>query len=58
MKIKDIVIRNGDGSYEFTQNIEIRSPNGIIKLGPGVRMMPGVKMFGVDIVEILEMNIN
>ena len=57
MKAKDFFIQHPDGSYEPTRSLTINGPSGRVTLGPGIRLKPGVRFMGIDITEILYMDI-
>ena len=58
MKVRDLLIHHPDGSYEPKQPIAITTPSGKVTLNPGVRFQPGVKFMGVDIREVLDMEVD
>lgn len=58
MKVRDLLIHHPDGSYEPKQPITITRQGGKATLNPGVRFQPGVKFMGVDITEVLDMEVD
>ncbi|HAQ05555.1 MAG: hypothetical protein UX53_C0040G0003 [Candidatus Azambacteria bacterium GW2011_GWB2_46_37] len=59
MKLKDILIKNADGSYQPKTQISISRPDGnIITIGPDVKLQPGVQFSGIDIKDFLEREVN
>lgn len=59
MKLKDILIKHQDGSYEPRAPISISRPDGnVITIGPGIKLKPGVKFSGIDIKDLLERDVN
>lgn len=58
MKLKDILIKHEDGSYEPKTPISISKPDGnVVTIGPGVKLQPGVEFFGINISELLERDV-
>ena len=58
MKVRDIVKKLDDESYELQASVTITGPNGQVSLSPGTKLRPGVKILGMDIEEILELDID
>ncbi|MCJ7613599.1 hypothetical protein MUO71_02375 [Candidatus Bathyarchaeota archaeon] len=58
MRVRDLLIHHPDGSYEPRQPITVTSQSGKVSLSPGVRFQPGVKFMGVDITEVLDMEVD
>jgi hypothetical protein len=59
MKLKDVLIKHEDGSYEPKSPISIsRSDGNVVTIGPGVRLRSGVKFLGIDINDLLEKEIS
>jgi hypothetical protein len=59
MKLKDILIKNKDGSYEPQSSISISRPDGnVVTIGPGVKIRAGVQFWGMDIKDLLEKEIS
>ena len=58
MRVRDLLIHYPDGSYEPKQPIAITTQSGKVTLNPGVRFQPGVKFMGVDIREVLDMEVD
>jgi len=57
MKVNDLMIFHDDGSIEPSQKITIQEPSGTVSFGPGVRFRKGVSFMGVDVFELLEMDV-
>ncbi len=58
MKVRELCINHPDGSYEPKRQIIITTISGKVTLNPGVRFRPGVKIMGMDIAELLDMEVN
>lgn len=58
MKVRDLLIEHSDGSYEPKKPITITGPQGKVMLNPETRFRPGVKFMGIDITEILDMEVD
>ena len=58
MKVRDLLIHHPDGRYEPKQTIKITTPGGEITMNPGTKFQPGVKFMGVDITEMLDMDVD
>ena len=57
--MRDLLIQHPDGSWEPIQIITINLPSGEkITLHPGVKMQPGFKAMGTDIIEFLDMEVD
>lgn len=57
MTVRDLIIHHLDGTYEPRQPIAITSQGRKVTLSPGVRFRPGVRFNGVDITEVLDMEV-
>lgn len=57
MIVRDLMTEYPDGSWEAKQIIIINRPSGKITLRPGIKMQPGFMAMGVDIIELLDMDI-
>jgi len=49
-------IRNPDGSWTSTRNTDIQTPDGSIRIGPGMVFYKNKRIWGVNIVKILDEN--
>ncbi len=59
MIVRDLMIQHPDESWEPKQIITINLPSGEkITLRPGVKMKPGFMAMGVDITELLDMEVD
>ena len=59
MIVRDLMIQHPDESWEPKQIININLPSGDkITLRPGVKMKPGFMAMGVDITELLDMEVD
>ena len=50
----DAFSKNPDGSWSSTQNTDIKSPVGIIRLSAGMQFKKGQTYWGINVVELLE----
>lgn len=57
MKLRDKMVQHPNGSWEPREPITIKSPSGEVRLSPGVRFKEGIVILGVDIKELLDMEI-
>lgn len=59
MRVIDLLIHHPDGSYEPKRPITITTPNGSkVTLNPGTKFRRGIKIGGIDITEVLDMEVD
>ncbi len=58
MRLRLLLIQHPDGSYEPKRQITINTPSVKVTLNPGTRFRRGVKISGVDITEMLDIEVD
>jgi len=59
MLVRDLMTQDADGGWEAKQIITINHPTGEkITLRPGIKMNPGFMAMGVDIIELLDIELD
>jgi len=59
MLVRDLMNQHPDGAWEAKQIITINQPSGEkITLRPGIKMNPGFMAMGVDIIELLDIELD
>lgn len=59
MLVRDLMSQHPDGAWEAKQIISINHPTGAeITLRPGIKMNPGFMAMGVDIIDLLDIELD
>lgn len=59
MKLRDLMTQHSDGSFEPTKPITLNNgQGGTMSFGPGARMSGQVQIFGVPLIQLLDMDVN
>ena len=59
MLVRDLMTQHPDGAWEAKQIISINHPTGEkITLRPGIKMNPGFMAMGIDIINLLDIELD
>ena len=59
MLVRDLMTQDADGAWEAKQIITINHPTGEkITLRPGIKMNPGFMAMGIDIIDLLDIELD
>ena len=59
MLVRDLMTQHPDGAWEAKQIITINHPTGeTLTLRPGIKMNPGFMAMGVDIIDLLDIELD